>query len=176
MASLAPTDNNIVAYSSVGMDAPKNINVANNEAALPIKNEAHKKRKASKGRFKKLWRRAVGPPPGIASRTEWTELITLHTDWKIQQANNNEEHADAQSKPSGGGVASDHDAMLGPLPGPSITSTSVTQQQCDFSQLENWQMTEGSDHRDLIMNVLFSEGGGGNNSDITPQNKKKKRK
>ena len=135
MASLAPTDNTIVVDNGkVGMDASTN-NVGNGEATLPIKKKAHKKRKASKGRFKKLWRRAVGPPPGITSRTEWTELKTLHTDWKIQQA-------DAQgdctnNKPSGCGVATDHDAMLGPLPGPSITSTSVTQQQCDFSQLEN---------------------------------------
>ena len=173
MASLAPTDNTIVVDNGkVGMDASKNINVANDEATLPIKKKAHKKRKASKGRFKKLWRRAVGPPPGITSRTEWIELIELHTDWKIQQA---DAQGDCTNSNTSGGVATDHDAMLGPLPGPSVTSTSATQ-QCDLSQLENWQMTEGSDHRDLIMNLLFSEGGGGNNGGITPQNKKKKRK
>ena len=106
-------------------------------------------------------------------------MIELHSNWNIQHTNIKE--ADAQgdcknSKPSGGGVSTDQDAMLGPLPGPSITSTSTTQQQCDFSQLKNWQVTEGSDHRDLIMNLLFSEGGKGKNCDSTPQSKKKKRR
>ncbi|KAL3774599.1 hypothetical protein ACHAW5_001385 [Stephanodiscus triporus] len=108
----------------------------------------HRKRKASKGRLKKLWRRAAGPPPGITSRTEWLELMELHSKQRGE---------------------------AGPLPGPTVCLATHTLR--DFSQLENWQTTEGSDHRDVLINLLF--GGGGNNDGdhkSTTQQKQKKRK
>lgn len=135
------------------------------------KKKEHKKRKASKGRLKKLWRRAVISPTGITSRSEWVELMELHSDCKLSHADSNEEQN------GGGGVATDLKAMLGPLPGPSVLL--ATQQSRDFSQIENWQATEGSDHRDVLMNLLFGEGGGNNcdiDHDSTKQQKKKKKK
>jgi len=137
------------------------------------KKKKHKKRKASKGRLKKLWRRAASSPPGITSRSEWVELIELHSDWKSCRDVDNEEKMGG-----GGGVATDLKAMMGPLPGPSVLL--ATQQPRDFRQIENWQATSGSDHRDVLMHLLFGSGGG-NNGDIdatnsTKQHKKKKRK
>ena len=67
-------------------------------------------------------------------------------------------------------MTTDRDCMLGPLPGPSVGL--VTQPHRDFSQLENWQMTEGSDHRDLLINLLF----GGEESNNDDNKKQKKRK
>jgi hypothetical protein len=137
----------------------------------------HKKRKASKGRLKKLWRRAAGPPPGITSRTEWLELMELHSGWVLSNS------AGTMKDPGGGGgkdgkqggeVALDC-SLVGPLPGPTVCL--ATQTLRDFSQLENWQTTEGSDHRDVLINLLF--GGGGNDHgdhNSTTHQKQKKRK
>ncbi|KAL7529367.1 hypothetical protein ACHAXR_002925, partial [Thalassiosira sp. AJA248-18] len=143
-----------------------------------LKKKKHKKRKASKGRLKKLWRRAVGVPPGISARSEWVELVELHSDWKAHHADSN---ADDQNegggkidkRSGGGGVATDYEAMLGPLPGPSVL---LATKQRDFSELENWQITEGTDHRDVLMNLLFSDGAVGHNSSTQNEKKKKKRK
>mmetsp|Transcript_9032 Transcript_9032/g.19565 ORF Transcript_9032/g.19565 Transcript_9032/m.19565 type:complete len:808 (-) Transcript_9032:62-2485(-) len=136
-----------------------------------VQKKKHKKRKASKGRLKKLWRRALGPPPGLSSRSEWLELANLHSDWKLHHVDIDKEQI------GGGGEATDHKAMLGPLPGPSVILTTL--QARHFSKVDDWQVTEGSDHRDLIMNLLFGEGGGNNgetNNSSTTQQKKKKRK
>mmetsp|Transcript_31514 Transcript_31514/g.66284 ORF Transcript_31514/g.66284 Transcript_31514/m.66284 type:complete len:834 (-) Transcript_31514:27-2528(-) len=154
--------------------------VADTSSTPPKPKKEHKKRKASKGRLKKLWRRAVGSPPGITSRSEWLELEELHSDWKLSHAGSNEDQSGGgckNDKQNGGGVATDLEAMLGPLPGPSVSL--ATQQPRDFSQLENWQTTEGSEHRDLLMNLLFAEGGGSNGdiqNNSTSSQKKKKRK
>ncbi|KAL7554610.1 hypothetical protein ACHAWF_018104 [Thalassiosira exigua] len=123
-------------------------------SSVPQK-RAHKKRKASKGRLKKLWRRATGPPPGITSRGEWTELEEMHSDWKSSVAKRSDDLG------AGGGVATDREALLGPLPGPSVLLAS--QQQRDFHKVENWQVTEGFDHRDVLMNLLF---GGQSQNDV----------
>jgi len=145
----------------------------NTTSTSTVKKKAHKKRKASKGKFKKLWRRATGPPPGITSRSEWLELIELHSDWKIQQQANNEEHDTKTSdKPTGGGVAIDKESMAGSLPGPSVMTT---QQQKDY-KVNNWQTTEGSDHRDILMNLLFNKGDIHNNSTSRSQQQPKKKK
>jgi len=150
------------------------------EASPPdIKKKAHKKRKASKGRLKKLWRRAAGPPPGITSRSEWLELMELHSDWKSSHAAGGDqdpkaEGGDDDKKNCGGGVSTDQEAMLGPIPGPSVTL--ATQKSHDFGDLENWQTTEGSDHRDVLMNLLFSEGDIDHCQKSATQQKKKKRK
>ena len=140
-----------------------------------VKKKPHKKRKASKGKLKKLWRRATGPPPGITSRSEWLELIELHSDWKIQQQAKNEEEDTKTNydKPTGGGVAIDKESMTGQLPGPSI---GITQQQRDYNNLNNWQISEGSDHRDILMNLLFSKGDIHNNSTSRSQQQPKKKK
>lgn len=158
---------------------------ADDASSPPMKKKKHKKRKSSKGRLKKLWRRAtVGSPPGITSRSEWLELMDLHSGWKDvshADADSNEKNAGCKQNDqqvAGGGVATDNEAMSGPLPGPSVSLASTQQQQQqprDFSQLENWQTTEGSDHRDVLVNLLFGEGGG-NDSDAPPKKKKKKRK
>ena len=112
-------------------------------APQPAKRK-HKKHKASTGRLKKLWRRAVGPPPGITSRSEWLELTKLHSDWKLSQSSDDQN----------GGRR--NEAMLGPLPGPSVLLARQQPILRDFSKLENWQNTEGSDHRDVLINLLFS--------------------
>ncbi len=121
----------------------------------------HKKRKASKGRLKKLWGRAMGSPPGITSRAEWLELVELS------------DSAGSNGDPGVGGGAADR-CPLGPLPGPTVCL--ATQPSRDFGRLENWQMTEGSDHRDILINLLF---GGGENRDSnnksTTQHKRRKR-
>lgn len=144
------------------------------------KKKAHKKRKASKGRFKKLWRRAVGPPPGITTRSEWLELAAFHSDWKLQQEGKDQANAndgctttDKYERPTGGGVATDKDAMQGPLPGPSIV-ISTQKKQSDFSQLDDWQTTEVSDHRDILINLLFGEGDNVNSTSQQPKKKKRK--
>jgi len=147
----------------------------NTTSTSTVKKKAHKKRKASKGKLKKLWRRATGPPPGITSRREWLELIELHSDWKIQQqANNEEQDTKTSDRPTGGGVAIDKESMIGQLPGPSVMTTQ--QQQWDYSRNVDWQVTEGSDHRDILMNLLFNKGDIHNNSTSPKQPKKKKRK
>ena len=143
----------------------------------------HKKRKASKGRLKKLWRRAAaGPPPGIASRTEWLELVELHSDWVLSNpaGSTNKDPPDVDgggkdgNKLGGGGVAVD--CMVGPLPGPTVCLAGHPPR--DFGRLENWQTTEGSDHRDVLIHLLFGDGGndGGNHKSTTMQKQKKRRK
>ena len=119
----------------------------------------HKKHKASTGRLKKLWRRAVGPPPGITSRSEWLELTKLHSDWKLSQSSDDQNDGRR------------NEAMLGPLPGPSVLLAKQQPILRDFSKLENWQNTEGTDHRDVLMNLLFS----GCNNNSAPPRKKRKR-
>jgi len=118
----------------------------------------------------------TGPPPGITSRSEWLELIELHSHWKIQQQANNEEQDTKTNydKPTGGGVAIDRESMTGQLPGPSVMTTQ--QQQRDYNNLNNWQTTEGSDHRDILMNLLFSKGDIHSNSTSRSQQQPKKRK
>lgn len=122
----------------------------------PMQKKKHKKRKASNGRLKKLWRRATTQSKGITSRKEWNEMLELHSDWK----NSHKDNADVYNDP-----------MMGALPGPAVTLSKEPQ---DFTSIENWQATEGSDHRDIIMNLLFrssSSDGAGDGAQ-----KKKKRK
>jgi hypothetical protein len=127
-----------------------------------LKRRAHKKRNASKGRRKKLWSRAAGSPPGITSRAEWLELMKLS------------DTARTDEDPGVDGCVIDR-CPLGPLPGPTVCL--ATQPLPDFGRLENWQTTEGSDHRDILINLLF---GGGQNDDgsrkYATQQKRKKRK
>ena len=49
----------------------------------------HKKRKASKGRLKKLWRRAKDTALGITSRSEWIELIELQSAFERSVSSGN---------------------------------------------------------------------------------------
>ncbi len=122
----------------------------------------HKKRKASKGRLKKLWGRAAGSPPGITSRAEWLELMELS------------DSAGMNGDLGVGGGAVDL-CPLGPLPGPTVCL--ATQPSRDFGILENWQTTEGSDHRDILINLLFGGGENDNgNHKSRTQQKRKKRK
>lgn len=125
----------------------------------PMQKKKHKKRKASNGRLKKLWRRATTQSKGITSRKEWVEMLELHSDWKSSHQDN---------------LDVCDDPMMGSLPGPAVTLAKESSQ--DFTNIDNWQVTEGSDHRDIIMNLLFrqsfSEGGG----DGIGKQKKKKRK
>ena len=74
-------------------------------------------------------------------------------------------------KQGGEPVATIDRCMLGQLPGPNVCL--VTQPHRDFSQLENWQMTEGSDHRDLLINLLFGGEGKDDNDDSRKQKKRK---
>jgi len=119
----------------------------------PMQKKKHKKRKASNGRLKKLWRRATTQSRGITSRKEWVEMLELHSDWKSSRQDNLD--------------------MC--LPGPAITLAKESSQ--DLINIDKWQATEGSDHRDIIMNLLFrqsfSDGGGDGVGGIQ---KKKKRK
>ena len=101
----------------------------------------HKKRKASKGRLKKLWRRAKDTTLGITSRSEWLELIELQLAFEQSVSSGNSDN-DAFSgeyedvKQGGEPVATIDRCMLGQLPGPNVCL--VTQPHRDFSQLENW--------------------------------------
>lgn len=155
------------AVAAATTDAPS-------DATPTQKKREHKRRKASKGRLKKLWRRASGPPPGIASPVEWEELAGLHSDWRASRQSGDGDSNDNGG--GGGGVATDREAMMGPLPGPSVVPTGAARAR-DFSDASGWQATEGSDHRDLIANLLFRDGGGGD-GDISPPtgpaNKKRK--
>ena len=180
-----PVDTNTVASSAVvaaSSSTPPSPDTKPNK-------RTHKKRKASKGRLKKLWRRAAagGAPPGIASRTEWLELVELHSDWLLSNSvgTTNEDPPDVDgggnkdgNKQDGGGGGIAVDCMVGPLPGPTVCLAAHPLR--DFGRLENWQTTEGSDHRDVLINLLFGDGGGNNDgnhkSTSTPQKKKKKRK
>lgn len=142
----------------------------------PSSKRKHKKRKASKGRLKKLWRRAKDTALGITSRSEWLELIIeLQSAVKHNSSSGGStddtcsaEHEDVKQGVEA--VATVNRCMLGPLPGPTVGL--ITQPHRDFSQLENWQMTEGSDHRDLLINLLF--GGGGDINDDSRKQKKRK--
>lgn len=113
----------------------------------------HKKRKALNGRLKKLWRRATTHTKGITSRKEWLELVELHSTWK----SSTDDDVD--------------NPMMGPLPGPAVTSGSLTR---DYSLHDNWQNTEGSDHRDIILNLLFRQSYMDGGDDGTPRKKKRK--
>lgn len=113
----------------------------------------HKKRKALNGRLKKLWRRATTQTKGITSRKEWLELVELHSTWKSS--------TDDVDNP-----------MMGPLPGPAVTSGPLTR---DYSLHDNWQNTEGSDHRDVILNLLFRQSYMDGGDDGTPRKKKKRK-
>jgi hypothetical protein len=112
----------------------------------------HKKRKALNGRLKKLWRRATTQTKGITSRKEWLELVELHSTWKSS--------TDDVDNP-----------MMGPLPGPAVTSGPLTR---DYSLHDNWQNTEGSDHRDIILNLLFRQSYMDGGDDGTSRKKKRK--
>jgi len=131
-----------------------------------VSKKKHKKRKASKGQLKKLWRRATGHSSGITSRSDWNLLVELHSEYKLSCTTRADEHN------SGGGIAIDHEAMLGPLPGPNVCRAS--DHQCDFGILENWQTTEGCDHRDVLVNLLF--GGRDSHHNSTSAKAQKKRK
>lgn len=124
----------------------------------PMQKKKHKKRTASNGRLKKLWRRATTQSKGITSRKEWNEMLELHADWKTSHEGN----ADVSDDP-----------MMGSLPGPAVTLSKETQ---DFSSLENWQATEGSDHREIIMNLLFRQSSSDGASDGVQKKKKRKLK
>ena len=123
----------------------------------PVQKKKHKKRKASNGRLKKLWRRAATQLKGITSRNEWNEMLELHSDWKTSHRDN----PDVSNDP-----------MMGSLPGPAVILSKDPSQ--DFTCIENWQATEGSDHRDIIMNLLFRQTSSENNGN--GMQKKKKRK
>lgn len=123
------------------------------DSPSPPKKKKHKKRKALNGRLKKLWRRATTQTKGITSRKEWLELLELHSTWKSS--------TDDVDNP-----------MMGPLPGPAVTSGSLTR---DYSLHDNWQNTEGSDHRDIILNLLFQQSYMDGGDDGTPRKKKRKR-
>jgi hypothetical protein len=147
------------------------------EAVSAASKKKHKKRKAAKGQLKKLWRRATGAPPGIISRCEWNSLVDLHSDYKISSSHADESRISIgsnspQGKRCGGGVATDHEAMMGSLPGPTICL--ATENRYDFGKLENWQSTEGCDHRDVLVNLLFGRVGLHNNSTPAKANKKRK--
>ncbi len=171
----------------------------NKEDDRTKKKKKHKKRKASLGRLKKLWRRAAiataASSPGITSRAEWLELMELHAEWKERQgkgssgsgrSNSNDtesamdENSSVNHKKSG---SLDHDAMKGPLPGPSVNSKQ-NMTAVDLGNSENWQMTEGTDHRDIVLNLLFGSTDDSDDSDCGEeaeegsgqQNKRKKRK
>lgn len=138
-----------------------------------VTKKKHKKRKAEKGQLKKLWRRATGKPPGITSRGDWNSLVELHNDFKMrctQTDESQEGNVSPLGKVSVGGTATDHEAMLGPLPGPTVCLS--TGHQRNFGKLPNWQTTEGCDHRDVLVNLLFGQGAAHNNSTTA----KKKRK
>ena len=118
-----------------------------------VPKKKHKKRTASNGRLKKLWRRAATTQSkGITSRKEWIELQELHTDWKSRQ-----------QQQQSSTLNNVDDPMMGSMPGPSVSLKSGPLSR-DFTTIDNWQTTEGSDHRDIIMNLLFrqscSDGGG----------------
>ena len=117
----------------------------------------HKKRKPSNGRLKKLWRRATTTPKGITSRNEWNEMLELHSDWKTSHKDN----PDVSNDP-----------MMGSLPGPAVVLSKQPSQ--DFTCIENWQATEGSDYRDIIMNLLFRQSS--SDDTVNGMQKKKKRK
>ncbi|KAL7491079.1 hypothetical protein ACHAWT_000657 [Skeletonema menzelii] len=121
----------------------------------PAQKKKHKKRKASNGRLKKLWRRATTHPKGITSRNEWNEMLELHSDWKTSHKDN----PDVSNDP-----------MMHSLPGPAVVLSKEPSQ--DFTCMENWQATEGSDHRDIIMNLLFRQ----SSSDDTGNGMQKKKK
>ena len=95
----------------------------------PITKKKHKKRKASNGRLKKLWRRATTQTKGITSRKEWNEMLELHSMWKSC-------HQDSTDLAD--------DAMMGLLPGPTVFLSKQQSQYC--TNIDNWQVTEGSDH------------------------------
>ncbi len=122
----------------------------------PMQKKKHKKRKASNGRLKKLWRRATTQSKGITSRKEWNEMLELHSDWKTSHKDN----ADVSNDP-----------MMGALPGPAVTLSKEPQ---DFTSIENWQATEGSDHRDIIMNLLFRQSSPDGAGDGAQKKKKRK--
>jgi len=122
----------------------------------PMQKKKHKKRKASNGRLKKLWRRATTQSKGITSQKEWNEMLKLHSDWKTSHKDN----ADVSNDP-----------MMGSLPGPAVTLSKEPQ---DFSSMENWQATEGSDHRDIIMNLLFRQSSSDGAGDGVQKKKKRK--
>ncbi|KAL3791097.1 hypothetical protein HJC23_012082 [Cyclotella cryptica] len=130
---------------------------------MPPQKKKHKKRKSSDARLRKLWRRATTSPQGITSRAEWSELSDLHSDWKKRNGatgsqNNNEKYPDA-------------------LPGPSITIRGDSTR--DFRSIDEWQHSKASDHRDILVNLLFGGGAvdASNNDDCdgAPSNKKRKK-
>ncbi len=150
------------------------MNITASDAAV-VSKKKHKKRKAAKGQLKKLWRRATGPPPGITSRSDWNSLVELCGDYKVSSSRMDDSqngNDSTQGKISGGGVATDHEAMMGPLPGPTVCL--ATHHPHDFGQLDNWQTTEGCDHRDLLVNFLFGRGATPNNSTMAKAQKKRK--
>ncbi len=151
------------------------MNIAASDAAV-VSKKKHKKRKAAKGQLKKLWRRATGQPPGISSRCDWNSLLELHSDYKVRSLREDEsQNGNVSTRGkiiSGGGVATDHEAMMGPPPGPTVCL--ATDHQRDYGRLGNWQITEGCDHRDLLVNFLFGRGVSPNKSTIAKVQKKRK--
>ena len=84
-------------------------------------------------------------------------MLELHSDWKTSHKDN----PDVSNDP-----------MMGSLPGPAVILSKEPSQ--DFTCIENWQATEGSDHRDIIMNLLFRQSSSENTGN--GMQKKKKRK
>mmetsp|Transcript_14325 Transcript_14325/g.24354 ORF Transcript_14325/g.24354 Transcript_14325/m.24354 type:complete len:747 (-) Transcript_14325:1206-3446(-) len=123
----------------------------------PMQKKKHKKRKASNGRLKKLWRRATTQSKGITSRKEWNEMLELHSDWKTSHQDNPD--------------VSD-DPMMGSLPGPAVILSKEPSQ--DFTNMKNWQATEGSDHRDIILNLIFRQSSSDGAGDGIQKKKKRK--
>lgn len=128
-------------------------------ASSPNQKRSHKKRKSSNARLRKLWRRATTTPQGILSRAEWEELMELHTEWKT--LNSSTDNGD-QGK----------DKYADVLPGPSVSIKGEMQR--DFRKTENWQSSKVSDHRDILVNLLF--GCNANKPDGNNAPNKKKRK
>lgn len=175
MVTLNPHSQIQVTKPAINDDTAKNNDVDDNTK----KKKKHKKRKASLGRLKKLWRRATintaTSSPGITSRADWVELMELHTEWKERQDKERSGHFDGtenvvnenlSNTPNKGNL--NYEAMMGPLPGPSVILSSASKQKInavDFGKSENWQITEGTDHRDILLNLLFGSTDDGDNDD-----------
>ena len=160
---MAPLDS-LKIPTSASLPTTTNTTIAASPATAETQKKKHKKRKASNGRLKKLWRRAVSPsssPQGITSRSEWLEMVELHTEWKkLHPTTTISEDGNAGGKQTKENSSStDRDSMMGPLPGPFVNLSSTQQKSKlrDFTNVDQWQITEGSDHRDVLLNLLFAK-------------------
>jgi hypothetical protein len=135
--------------NAVPFESPEATTVSNfnqndiQSAASPVQKRSHKKRKSSDARLRKLWRRATTTPQGITTRAEWEELMELHTEWKSRNS--------CTGNDPGPGPGKDKYADV--LPGPSISIKG--ERKRDFRNIEHWQNSKVSEHRDILANLLF---------------------